>query len=160
MSERPTQASHHLNPAVRESMEVETVTLVSSSQIERRNEGIQEARHKDTERIATGPNNKSKDSSRRNTFASTRPDSEKGAGTGKRHPGFSTAQCDLEAVQRPLQATRCAPTIRSALQELTVRQRPLDAMLGDETECTIRTIANSRSNVEDFTALAYHRSSS
>ena len=34
----------------------------------------------------------------------------------------------------------------------------MDAMLGDETECTIRTTANGRNNVEDFPALAFHGS--
>ena len=36
-------------------MKIETVTLVTSSQVERGDEGIQEIRHEDSNSITTGP---------------------------------------------------------------------------------------------------------
>ena len=40
MGPRQTQGSYHFNRAIHELMKIETVTLVSSWQIERRDEGL------------------------------------------------------------------------------------------------------------------------
>ena len=82
---RWTQGSHLLFPPIHEFMKIETLTLVSSSQFERRDEGIYKTRLEDTQPITTDPNFEQqviKDSRGRDAFAGTKPINEKGAEQG------------------------------------------------------------------------------
>ena len=80
VGQRQTQGSHHLNSAMHELIEIETVTLVSSSEMKFSDEGIQETRHEDAKPVTSNSNLQQQvieHSSGRNTFVGTRPNGEK-----------------------------------------------------------------------------------
>ena len=143
MSPLRTEGRHQFDSAIHKFSEVEARSKAGPSQVESRNERVQQSSNEHAESITANSDFEqqiTEDSGARDTFNGTRPERAEEVEHEKagiicrkhscpsvqpeRHPWLSSTVWKLAAMHKPLHAVRKAPTTRPRLQELAVRQNP------------------------------------